>query len=216
MTPEFWKSRWAAGQIGFHQPNAHPGLVANATTFPGNPSARVLVPLCGKTQDLAWLVEQGHDVVGVEVVQTAVEQLFEEAGLTPTWDDLPGEGRRATSGRLTVLLADYFAPALETLGTFDAIWDRAALVALSPDTREAYAARHRDLLRPGGRLLIDVLQYDPARMDGPPWSVSDDALAELFPGITLVSRTDALDARWRGRGHTWLRSSVFEWVAPAS
>jgi thiopurine S-methyltransferase len=40
----------------------------------------VLVPLCGKSLDLAWLAGQGYRVLGVELSR-AVEDFFREHGL---------------------------------------------------------------------------------------------------------------------------------------
>ena len=37
--------------------------------------------LCGKSLDLVWLSQQGHNVVGVEISNLAAEQLFEENGI---------------------------------------------------------------------------------------------------------------------------------------
>ncbi len=49
-----------------------PGLAAGS---------RVLVPLCGKSVDLLWLVGQGCDVTGVELSEIAVRAFFAEAGI---------------------------------------------------------------------------------------------------------------------------------------
>ena len=38
----------------------------------------VLVPLCGKAHDLAFLAERGHRVVGVELSEIAVRAVFSE------------------------------------------------------------------------------------------------------------------------------------------
>ena len=47
----------------------------------GRTKISILVTLCGKSLDLLWLCEQGHDVVGVELSEIAVKQLFEENGI---------------------------------------------------------------------------------------------------------------------------------------
>ena len=46
------------------------------------PGSRVLVPLAGKTLDVAWLAQQGHAVLAVELSPIAVGQFFEEHALT--------------------------------------------------------------------------------------------------------------------------------------
>jgi thiopurine S-methyltransferase len=70
----------------------------------------------------------------------------------------------------------------ETLGTFDLIWDRAALVALDPERRKRYAKVLQKLLKPGGHLLINSFEYDQSEMAGPPHSVPPEELRDLYPG----------------------------------
>lgn len=52
----------------------HAGLVGIDKSGP----LSVLVTLCGKTLDLLWLCEQGHEVTGVELVEVAAKEFFEE------------------------------------------------------------------------------------------------------------------------------------------
>lgn len=82
MQPEFWYSRWQNNQIGFHQRAVNPYLQRFWPGLEVPVGARVLVPLCGKSLDLAWLAAQGYGVLGVELSQTAIEGFFEEQGLT--------------------------------------------------------------------------------------------------------------------------------------
>src|SRR5262245_668901 len=63
MNQHFWDERWRAGQTGFHLSEVNPNLVRHHERLgPANPRSRVLVPLCGKSIDLAWLAARGHDV----------------------------------------------------------------------------------------------------------------------------------------------------------
>src|SRR6185503_16503780 len=62
MHREFWINRWNENQIGFHVKGVNPLL----TRFWPSARGRVLVPLCGKSEDLRWLAERRHEVVGVE------------------------------------------------------------------------------------------------------------------------------------------------------
>ena len=87
-----WHDSWAEGRTGFHRPDVHPQLLAHAARWLGAGSARVLVPLSGKTDDIGWLLDQGHEVVGVELVPQAVNELH--AGL--------GVGRRGARASTTI------------------------------------------------------------------------------------------------------------------
>ena len=51
-------------------------------------------------------------------------------------------------------------------GLFDACWDRAALTAVAPARRTLYLRRVREALRPGGRLLLELLSTDAAVGEG--------------------------------------------------
>jgi thiopurine S-methyltransferase len=45
--------------------------------------SRVLLPLCGKTLDIHWLLSRRYRVAGSELSKLAVEQLFSELGVEP-------------------------------------------------------------------------------------------------------------------------------------
>src|SRR5688500_4616102 len=145
MEIEFWAQRWKEGRIGFHEGRANQFLVHHVKDLepaatPAAPPAgkRVLVPLCGKTEDLAFLAAQGFEVVGIEVVEDAVKAFFAEHELTPSVTDRP-HGRVYAARGLTLHAGDFFACTSEALGgAFDAFYDRAAIVALPEDMRVKY------------------------------------------------------------------------------
>ena len=43
--------------------------------------SRIFAPLCGKSKDMAWLMEQGYQVLGVELSEIAARSFLEESGL---------------------------------------------------------------------------------------------------------------------------------------
>ncbi len=196
--PTFWHDRWTTGQLGFHEakPNAH--LVRWWPTLGLAANARVLVPLCGKSKDLAWLLAQGHTVVGVELSPIACAAFFAEQGLEPTRTEGP-DFVTWSCGPITLLQGDIFE--LELPGSFDAVWDRAATIALPPDLRARYGPQVRRQLKQGGALLIVSFVYDATRRDGPPFSVPDVEIQALHPGATLLDRKhDNDDARYKEAG----------------
>ena len=81
---EDWLDRWANGRTGWHEEDGNAGLKAHWPSLESTAKGRnrVLVPLCGKTPDLLWLAEQGHEVVGIELSEIAIRQLFAEHDLT--------------------------------------------------------------------------------------------------------------------------------------
>ncbi len=48
----------------------------------------IFLPLCGKSLDIPYLASLGLDVVGVEFVQDAIEQFFNENSITFTMKQL--------------------------------------------------------------------------------------------------------------------------------
>jgi thiopurine S-methyltransferase len=194
MERDFWSERWTTGHIGFHQPRAHDMLVAHHEAgLRGR--QRVYVPLCGKSVDLVWLRDHGHDVVGSEFVGHAIDAFFTEhfpdiqrlQARYPTVTIHETSGVRVIEGDACAV--DTFA----TGGLVDAIWDRAALVAIDPNDRERYVAALLRVLRPGGVILLVTFGYDQSKLPGPPWSVSDDDVHTLFGSSCTIERLQQRD-----------------------
>ena len=100
---------------------------------------RVLVPLCGKSADLAWLAEQGYSVTGVDLSEIAARAFFTENSLQARVTEEPPF--RVFSGeRIVVYVGDFFDLNVERFGVFDLVYDRAALIALSDKVRPQYAS----------------------------------------------------------------------------
>lgn len=83
MEHNFWHERWAQDQIGFHEPQANALLVKWFDRLGVGTGQRIFLPLCGKTLDIHWLLGRGLCVVGVELSEVAIVQLFEELGVKP-------------------------------------------------------------------------------------------------------------------------------------
>lgn len=195
-TAAFWNERWMHNQIGFHEgkPNAH--LLRHWPDLGLPPTARVLVPLCGKSADLDWLAAQGHEVTGVELSPLACAAFFAERGLRPEVRP-DGPYTRWSAGRVSILQGDFMA----LQGTWEACWDRAALIALPPELRGQYGRVLRACLAPEARVLLITFQYDQGRRDGPPFSVAEAEVQALYPGARLLHRQGLHeDPRWKEVG----------------
>ena len=171
-----------------------------------------MVPLCGKSVDVHWLAQR-YDTVGVELCELAVRAFHEasDRAVTPEED---GAFQAWRSEGLTMLQGDVFELQPRHVEGVDRVWDRAALVALTPDQRSRYVGTLRELLPAGTSILLNALVYDDAVMDGPPHAVGEDEVRTLYAGarVEILDREDQLDERWRSRGHSWFRRDLYHIV----
>ncbi|MCK0209658.1 thiopurine S-methyltransferase [Starkeya koreensis] len=178
MDEQFWHRKWRDNEIGFHREDANPLLLHHLPALGLATDARLLLPLCGKTRDIGWLLAQGHEVVGSELSELAVEQLFEELGVKPEIAD-DGPLRRFDAERLTVFAGNFFDLDRHRLGTVDAVYDRAAIVALPEAMRERYAGHLIHLTHTAPQLVV-TFEYDPSRLVGPPFAVPEAELRRHY------------------------------------
>jgi len=199
MERDFWVRVWEDGSIGFHCETPNLALVNHIDRLGLQPGARVFVPLCGKTRDIGWLLGRGYRVCGVELSALAIEHLFDDLGVTPKVTPIGGMQHRAAPG-LDIFVGDIFDLDQGTLGPVDAVYDRAALVALPQGMRERYAV-HLTGITGRADQLLNCCAYDQAEMDGPPFSV-DAAQVRQFYGaeyeLTLLMRK-AMPQKLKGR-----------------
>ena len=212
MDPEFWHERWLRGEIGFHQHDFNAYMQAFTERLGLQSGAHIFVPLCGKSLDLLWLRQQGYHVSGVEISPRAVEDFFMENRLVARTIAIPG-GQLYRAENLDLYCVDFFASEFPGMPTIDAVYDRAALVALPPGMRAAYAPRLVGMLRPGVRILLVTLDYPQAEMHGPPFAVTLEEVEERFEATCLIERLHSEDClarepRFREKGLTRLTEHV--------
>lgn len=191
--PQDWVGRWREGRTGFHQSETNPFLVRHRDALPG-PPARILVPLCGKSQDMVWLRAQGYRVLGVELSELAVEAFFEEQGLTAV-KDRHGPFARYQSEGIEILQGDFFALSAQLAGQIDGVFDRASVVALPPELREPMAKTLAEVLPTGAPMLLVSFDYPQHEMNPPPHAVPDTELQRVFGrdfDLALLSDNDSL------------------------
>lgn len=189
MDMHFWHRKWETNEIAFHERQANPHLVKYVSALALAPGSRVFLPLCGKTRDIAWLLAQGYRVAGVELSKLAVDQLFAELEVVPEVTQ-HGTLQHYRAARLDVFVGDMFAMTPALLGPVDAVYDRAALVALPQEMRPRYAALLAALTDRAPQLLISY-EYDQSLLPGPPFSIGAGEVAELYLG-TLDYRATLL------------------------
>ncbi|MBD2836433.1 thiopurine S-methyltransferase [Pseudomonas sp. JM0905a] len=213
MDEQFWQSRWAENQIGFHQRDVNPYLERYWPQLALPRGCQVLVPLCGKTLDMVWLAGQGHRVLGVELAERAVQDFFAEHGLTPEVTQ-QGVLRRYSAGAIEILQGDFFAVTSADVAQCQALYDRAALIALPPPMRDDYVAHLQRILPARCDGLMVTLDYEQARLEGPPFSVPEaEVRRHLEAGweVEMLERNDVLEKNWKfaSRGLDALHEPVF-------
>lgn len=213
MQHEFWHQRWQQNQIAFHSDEVNPNLLQQWPKLGIEPNSRVFVPMCGKSNDMLWLPAQGYQVVGVELSPLAVEAFFSENDLQPALRH-QGAFLISESDGLQILCGDFFALRPEDLGKIDAVYDRAALVALPYDMRIDYVAKLSALLRPGVKILLVAFDYPQHEMQGPPFSVQSEEIGKHYQNwceIELLADEDILEQEphFKERGLSRLREQVY-------
>lgn len=172
MQHEFWHNKWQKNEIGFHLPDANPLLVKHFSALQLKQGARVFLPLCGKTLDIAWLLTQGYQVAGAELSALAIDELFKNLNLTPTIAKR-GSITHYSAAKIDIFVGDIFNITASILGHIDAVYDRAALVALPLAMRKRYSAHMLTITQAAPQLLV-CFEYDQSQMDGPPFCVNAD------------------------------------------
>ncbi|MCH4882590.1 thiopurine S-methyltransferase [Pseudomonas sp. TMW22080] len=199
MQPEFWHDRWDRNQIGFHLSQVNPYLQRLWPALGVEEGGRVLVPLCGKSLDMSWLAANGHEVLGVELTQTAVEQFFSEQQVKPQVRQ-QGAFKVYEAGPVKILCGDVFALTEADVASCVGLYDRAATIAFPPEMRAAYARHLSRILPPGCRGLLITLDYDQSQMNGPPFSVPDAEVQSLLShawALEVLEQPDVLDQEWK-------------------
>ena len=213
MEPDFWRQRWQENRIGFHQDRPTPLLLQYWDAVGVAPGARVFVPLCGKSLDLAWFASQGYRVLGAELSSLAVEQFFAEHALQPAVRE-SRYGRHYETGPIEIVCGDAFRLDAEALAGCAAVYDRAALIALPPDLRRRYAGALYACLPQGCRGLLVTLEYPQHEKAGPPFSVAGDEVHALYGQawqVELLERRDILAQQpgFQAEGVTDLHTSAW-------
>ena len=208
MEASFWLEKWQEPKHGWMQEQINSRLVNFWSALDLPPASPVIVPLCGESVDIDWLVAKGHSVCGCELSERALQDWFQRHDLAFDSEVLDsGNGIKRLTARQQeryvqladqtrgagviekgvkqlppqFLCGDVFSLQAEHLSSAPvALYDRAALIALPPPLRKRYAAKIAELLPGGAKVLLITLNYDQSEMKGPPFSVEDAEVKELY------------------------------------
>jgi Thiopurine S-methyltransferase (TPMT) len=163
--PGFWDTRYRGGVTPWDANGVPPRLMKWLTD---RSKASVLVPGCGAGYEVRAFAQSGHDVLGIEFSDAALEAARRELG--------------ALADR--VKRADFFA--FDT-APFDVVYERAFLCALPRRTWPPWAARTAELVRPAGALAGFFYFDDNER--GPPFGISQTRLDELLQALFVLEES---------------------------
>ena len=200
MNPDFWREKWKNNETAFHQAEVNSYLAGLFHHLNAPRGSHVFVPLCGKSLDMVWLLSQGYHVVGVELSKLAIDQFFSEQKVEYTLTVLENvELYRAAN--IAIFVGDLFHLSADLLGPVEAIYDRAALVALPQEMRSQYSSYIMQITRNAPQLLI-TFEYDQQLLEGPPFSVVEEEVFRLYGETYKVERMDCneLIGGLKGRG----------------
>jgi thiopurine S-methyltransferase len=218
MDMAFWLERWNRGQTGFHQHHINPYLGyyygEMGPPLQKRSDLKVFVPLCGKSRDLWWLQQSGYQTLGVECSELAVEQFFTEQQLN--YSKMHTQSHVSyKSDKLEILLGDFFTLQADDIGNITDIFDRASLIALPREMRVEYVSKVTELQKPGTRTLLITLTYPENEMDGPPFSVTEEEVNELYRDNFKVEKLAAKniledEPRFKDKGLTSLMETAYK------
>jgi hypothetical protein len=129
--PEFWDSRYRSGDAPWEVSRMPAQLERWIGSHPAG--GAVLIPGCGSGREISTFSDAGWNVTAIDFSPTAIARARSHAS--------------AANARL--ILDDFFTHPFVS-GTFDLIYERTFLTALSPARWPACVMRYRDLLKPGG------------------------------------------------------------------
>lgn len=224
MQCDFWIERWKKGETGFHQEQLNPYLAyfygEKGMSQEKRHTLKVFVPLCGKSIDMRWLANNGYEVLGIECSDLAINAFFndQELAYQCVEDDCftryisePGEGQ----ARIEILQGDFFDLKLDDIDGVTDIYDRASMIALPKEMRLDYFNKMTELQTEGMRTLLITLTYPQHEMDGPPFSVSETELNDLYGEKFKIDKLLGKDVladelKFKQRGLTSLYETAYK------
>lgn len=181
MNSDYWINKWQTGDTRFHQSQYHPLLVKYVDRLT---TGTILVPLCGKSLDMLFLVSKGHAVIGVELSPIACEDFFVEAGIAFTSREVD-DFIVFESERITLWCGDFFKLPESVWSQVTGLYDRAALVALPEDVRRAYASEITKRSQQGFEILLITFEYPEGTFQGPPFAIYEEEIMSLYKQFTI-------------------------------
>ena len=198
MEHNYWFEKWEKNDIGFHQSDYNRLLVKYWSSLGLEKGSEIFVPFCGKSKDMLWLKRKGHKVLGNEISQVAVKSFFQENNLVVE----TGFDRAFSISKnkdFQIMVGDYFSLTPIHTKQVKAVYDRASLVALSPNLREQYVNHIKKLLVKDCIILLISLEYEKDLIKAPPFDVKDKEVYKLYGSWSKITKLETLPALIKGK-----------------
>ena len=187
-----WLERWRKGTTGWHRSDINPQLIENINQLAEARTQKIFVPLCGASLDMKYLIDQGFHVVGVELSSLAIDRFFNENKIdykiskVEDFDLYQGKN-------IDIYCGDFFKLKKNYLNGAICVYDRAALIALNPDLQKKYVVHLKEILPNSSKILLLTMFYPHNEMEGPPFSVGDDNVEELFSDSKEIKKISSVN-----------------------
>ena len=178
-----WEQRYREGDVHWDRGTASPSLMQYVSAYPL--CGRILVPGCGRGNDVAALARAGLDVTGFDIAPTAVREARE----------------RYTDVADRFVAGDLFDLQPEFRGAFDVVIEHTCLSGMPPELRQSYRRAVETALKPGG-LIVGVWFINPNLNPGefgPPYPLSVEDLDRLFADGFEIIDDYVPDVAFEGR-----------------
>ncbi len=199
MEASFWVKSWELGgfHTSFHRRDIHP-YVLEYMSPDEIEGKNILVPLCGKTVDMMYLSQYANKVIGVELVEEAIIQFFQENNLSYTQTD----AKTFVSGNITLLCKDFMALTRQEIGRIDWILDRASLVALPYEMRTDYIKTLDRLSDVGTKQLVVTLEYFPL-INSAPFCITPNEVEDYYGAGHIIKHVESPNLPNHGMVRKW-------------
>jgi thiopurine S-methyltransferase len=189
-----WLDRWKKGTTGWHRSDINPQLIENINQLAKARPQKIFVPLCGASLDMKYLSDQGFHVVGVELSSLAIDRFFNENKIAYKVSKM--EDFDLYQGKnIDIYCGDFFRLKKNYLNGASCVYDRAALIALNPDLQKKYVRHLKDILPNSSKILLLTMFYPQNEMEGPPYSVSDGSVEDLFSDSKEIKKISSVNEK---------------------
>ena len=214
MERAFWQNRWESSDTNFDSDLPHRYITRYYQRFVRNEQSSVFFPLCGKSVDMLWAMQQGNEISGIEISDIPIKRFFSEFAIEHhSYENDNMTVYEAKSCKIIEGDIFNFTPSKHII--FQSVYDRGSFVALPSETmRDAYVQWLKDHTKNGTRVLLITNDFDQdSKVVVPPFPVSDKGLEQLFSSHFSIEKLadEVLEPKqkWKLRGVKNLKEKAF-------